>query len=361
MKVEKSGSIIKGRSPGLDLVRCFAFLCVISVHFFSHSGFYEETIAGPYMFILVSVRNFFMVSVPLFIMLSGYLLGERKATGRYYLRIIQILSIYLMASFLCALYKAVFKPEDFSITSTIVGIFNYKTAPYGWYIGMYIGLFMLIPYINAMYSNLPSHKSKKILVISLLVMTAGPSLFNDYFPVFPEFWMRIYPITYYIIGCYIKEYPLKIKWTSCILLMGGVLLLAGALSYFSSYGGKFLSNKLQGHETITTAAQTILVFHLITQRNYDRMGEKMRKFLSQVSNCCLGAYLVSWIFDSIFHGILTTYQTTVLGRSKYFLPIILAVYICSLLVSAVLNLVYNHSIKRIVNWLIVRHELKKAA
>ena len=42
----------KFRDPALDIIRCIALLCVVSVHFFLYSEFYNETVAGIDMLIM---------------------------------------------------------------------------------------------------------------------------------------------------------------------------------------------------------------------------------------------------------------------------------------------------------------------
>ena len=339
-------------NPKLDIVRCFALFCVIGVHFFLNTGFYDVTIVGIGMYFLVLVRNFFMICVPLFLILSGYLLKNKEVSTSYYLRIIPILGVYLLASFVCSLYRFVFLPEEFSVTSTIAGLFGYYAAPYGWYIEMYIGLFLLIPFLNILYKHIPTKKFKRVFILSLVLLSGGSSLVNDFFPLFPGYWTCIYPITFYFIGCYLAEYPIKLKPLFNLVLIAVAFLISGSVSYFFSYGSVFQYGQWQEHYSILTTLQTVLVFTFIMQGNCSRISTKISKILSYVSNCCLGAYLVSWVFDSIFYGLLNSYQPTVFDKAKFFVPVTIAVYICSLILSAVLNGVYKLTIGRIVHRLL---------
>jgi len=51
---------------------------------------------------------------------------------------------------------------------------------YSWYVNMYIGCFLLIPFLNLLWNSLSSQESRRILVIVLLVLTALPSVLNVY-------------------------------------------------------------------------------------------------------------------------------------------------------------------------------------
>lgn len=65
------------RDIGLDLTRILAFLAVPSVHFFLNSTYYDTAIVGPRMALMTVMRTAFMVCVPLYMLLSGYLSAEK--------------------------------------------------------------------------------------------------------------------------------------------------------------------------------------------------------------------------------------------------------------------------------------------
>ena len=69
---------IKKRSAAADIVRCFAFFCVVSVHFFLKNGYYTQPVKGERMFVMTVMRSFFIICVPLFLTLSGYLLRTKE-------------------------------------------------------------------------------------------------------------------------------------------------------------------------------------------------------------------------------------------------------------------------------------------
>ena len=349
---------MKQRNPAMDVVRSFALLCVISVHFFLNSGFYNETVSGFPMFFMVLLRNFFMICVPLFMILSGYLLNTKKISRSYFLKIFQTLGIYLLASLFCAAYRFFFDRENFSFIGSFWGLFNFSTATYSWYIEMYIGLFLLIPFLNLIYNNLTSQKHKKLLLLVLLILTALPSVLNiwqflniqwwirpsissnhDYLA--PDWWIGIYPVTFYFIGCYLKEYTLKIKRSTNLLFILSVALLTGIFNYYRSYGSVFQNGKWNEYCSLLVTVQATLVFNYLSTKDYSSLGSKTRKVLSKVSAWTLGAYLSSWVFDTAFYGILCRWEPVMVKRILYFPLIVFCVFVCSVLASALLNFVYN--------------------
>ena len=102
---------MKQRNPALDIIRCFALFCVVSVHFFRSIGLYSVPVQGLSMGVMLALRGFFMVCVPLFLLLSGYLQKDKTLTKDYYKKILPILGIYVLASLCCGGYKIFVLPE----------------------------------------------------------------------------------------------------------------------------------------------------------------------------------------------------------------------------------------------------------
>ena len=172
------------RNYSLDLIRVFAFFCVVSIHFFLHTGYNFVVIQGGRMYVSTLIQSVFPICVPLFLILSGYLQKKKTPSRHYYKRLLPILAEYLAASICCTVYRALSQgcPEGIFpfLLQELLGIFAYTTAPYGWYIEMFIGLFLLIPYLNILYSQLADRRRKQMLLLTLLVLTSLPSLTNTF-------------------------------------------------------------------------------------------------------------------------------------------------------------------------------------
>ena len=109
-----------------------------------------------------------MICVPLFIILTGYLMSSKKWSGKYYLGIVKTLGIYVLASILCIIYKVHVLNTEITVKNAIFSILDFTGANYSWYIEMYIGLFLLIPFLNAMLRGLETRKAKLALVLTLI-------------------------------------------------------------------------------------------------------------------------------------------------------------------------------------------------
>ena len=67
--------------------------------------------------------------------------------------------------------------DAFSIKEFLSKILNFDLSAYVWFVEMYIGLYLLTPFINTLYNNIDI-KMKKYLIIILVCLTFLPSTIN---------------------------------------------------------------------------------------------------------------------------------------------------------------------------------------
>ena len=84
--MERVGSlrIGKPRNLSLDAIRSVAVFSVVGVHFFRNCGIYDFPMVGKGMLLVSILRTAFMVCVPLFLMLTGYLMNRKTLSLKYY-------------------------------------------------------------------------------------------------------------------------------------------------------------------------------------------------------------------------------------------------------------------------------------
>ena len=352
----------RNRNTSLDLIRIFACFCVVSVHFFLNNEFYNEPVIGKRMFLMVCARSFFMVCVPLFVILSGYLEKDKILCKSYFLKITKVIGIYILASIAVFIYKVFYLNQNLSIKDLFFGILNFSMANYAWYIEMYIGLFLLIPFLNILYRSLHKKQDKQCLIIILCFITSFPGIVNvynfneagwwlhptqsdSYQKIIPSWWLEIWPITYYFIGCYIKDYSIKIKKSLNILYIIILTLLYGTYCYWRSQGVIFIWGAWQNWGAFPILILTVLVFVFFVNIKMDVYPRWCKCILKHCSNACLGAYLVSYIFDNMFYAKLNALVTEMPLRLNYYFIMVGSVFICSMTLSMVLSIVYNSLVK----------------
>ncbi len=338
------------RNYSYDIIRIFALFSVISVHFFLNSGFYKELVFGREMLIMTTMRSFFMICVPLFLMLSGALVYRKTLEKRYYTGIISIVAVYLLASIACAVYRISVRGDEFTAASAVLETLQFNMAPYGWYVEMYIGLFLLIPFLNLMYNTLGTKKRKLALVATLVVITALPTVINihpveigahTYSKFVGDWWYLLYPVSYYIIGAFLGEYKPKLRRIPCLLLIVTVTAVYGYYMYYRSKNEWFIGGFLSEHRSLPVMVLSVLVFIFISGFDLSSAPRPVRKVLSELSGCCYGAYLVSFIFDDMFYKTLDERVPNMTDKLNFFPHTVLSVFVCSLLLSYLINIVYR--------------------
>lgn len=349
---------ITKRDSALDITRLAALFSVISVHFFLNNGFYQQPMLGGRMCVMTIMRTGFMVCVPLFLMLTGYLMNRKTLSKKYYKGIVKTLGIYLLASLACLIYKLTVLHQKLSLENTLWGVLGFKTANYSWYIEMYIGLFLLIPFINLIWNNLPSKKAKLALVVTFVCLTSLPTMVNvynfevagwwktpylstEYRQIIPDWWTRLYPLTYYFLGAFLREFPLKLRQWQKIAIYFACVLLFGLFNYYRSWGGYFAWVVYNDWHGLPNVIMTFFLFSFLSSINTERYPVWLKRGLMVASDCCLGGYLVSYIFDNLFYAELNTRVKEMIYRLEWYPLIVPAVFVCSLLLSFVLNMIYK--------------------
>lgn len=375
MNLEK----LKQRDSALDIVRIFAVFSVIGVHFFLNTYFYSTPLEGSLMFFMSLIRTFFNVCVPLFMILTGYLMCNKTLSNKYYSGITKTIIVFVLASIACIAFKGFYLQQDMDLKTAIISIFDFSGASYSWYIEMYIGLFLIAPFLNLAYNGLKTQKHKQILVFTFVAICILPTLFNiynfyvpgwwsnptistEYSSLYPDYWLGTYPLAYYFTGCYFREYGMKIKTKPLALLLFVSLIVFNCFNFYRCQGTGYSSGQFgywYGFESYVLSA---LLFVLLTRINTEKYSVGTKWTLWKLSDLALGIYLFSYIFDQIFYGMLKNRVNDFHSQSKYFLLMVPVVFICSALASGVANYLTQVILflyKKIKDFVIKQIELNK--
>lgn len=147
---------IRTRSVGLDLVRTFAILFVIGAHFFMNSDFSRTGFNSLSMFVQGVLQTLTMTNVPLFMILIGYLNLNKKIGKKYYRNMLRVIWAYLFFSVVTLIVARYVWHEPVTLKSAVLGITSFAAIRYGWFIEMWIGLYLLTPFLNILWHNIES-------------------------------------------------------------------------------------------------------------------------------------------------------------------------------------------------------------
>lgn len=327
----------KVRNINVDIIKCIAVFLVVSVHFFLNNGFYKTTISCPRMYVMVCIRTFSMMCVPLFLLITGFLMNKKEFSKKFYFGLKRILIPYTIISLFTLIIRVLLRDYSFfKDVNYFTGFLDFNLIGYAWYVDMYIGLFLLIPFINKMFSD----KFKDtVLLCTLLFLTMLPSICSG-----PTFfiknWETIWPLTYYVFGAYVSRYNLKLKTKNLLLMfiffMSFFIILNCIITHnklwnlhsFDSWGGL---------ENVITST---LFFILILNLRFN-ISEKFKKVISYIANLSLGIYLSSFIFDSIYYYFLNTNISDVTAKLNMYPVIVPASFLSAVILAIITDYIYK--------------------
>ena len=312
----------KKRIAGLDILRSWAIFLVIFVHFFYNTKFYETPLVGWNMILQTYLRWVVLVSVPVFIMLTGYLSIQKDISRNYYKGIWKVIIPYLIYSLISIIYRITFLHESRSITEWVMQIIQFKADGYAWYVEMYIGLFLMVPFLNRLRNTL-NKQEQHILIITLLFLTIR----FDLLTITPQFWMNLYPVSYYFLGAYIKEFQPQID-----TLKGWGLFFVISLVYLFipivDYGGSDFEIVFGKWGSLPIVVSSVLFFLLFYQS--DIKNRFLKKMVSMVSLVSFDMYLVSFVIDGIVYTyFMDKYFTTQEAFFPYVFIVVPLVFVIS--------------------------------
>ena len=327
------------RDLRLDLIRALAAVMVLAVHFFMNSDINSLPVQGLRMQAATVVRTGLISCVPLFLLLSGWLLRDRRWSRQYYRGLLRVLLAYVLAGVVCLIVRTAVRGEGFVPFFWVKELVGFSAAPYGWYVGMYLGLFLLIPFLNAMWAAL-GDKEQRALAVTLLLLSALPTV-NDVtlrfdVKLLPDCWTQLYPITYYVLGMYLRKRPLAWSRRACFAGAAGAALCGGLVHIWLAQGGPLSCSDITYWGGIFPTASSVLLFSALRQCRVEAWPLGVQRVVSRIARLSLSIYLISWIPDYFLYAALAQRVPAALDRLIWFPVMVLAVLVLSLPMAQIL-------------------------
>ena len=343
------------RNTSLDIIRILASFSVVSIHFLRNIDFYSETIYGTEFFIMCTMRTLFSICVPLFFILTGYLTRNKKLSKTYYSGLKKTLYIYLFCSIISILFHIFYMNESYNLGRAVTKILRYEADEYSWYVELYIGLFLLTPFLNLIYQNLKSKRLRQVLLLTLIFLTILPSLINIWrfdswqwwqtpaindntTKIIPDCWESLYPITYFFLGAYLCDYDIKIKTKFLVILFPLCTVLFGAFNYYRRYGILFDTKSYSSWSGFEAFLLSIFIFLMISRIPTKHLPNAIKTVLWKLADLSLTVYLISYVFDLYAYDKLNSLVGPIQDKLKYYFIIVPFVFICSVVSAFLINL-----------------------
>lgn len=305
------------RNPTYDFIRVFAVILVVLVH--THTIPSATTFTDQYwpLFIFFYLAK---LGVPLFVMLSGILLLEKKeaATEFYKKRINKIIFPWITWAIILLFIKiATNTYTDISFTSAIKHFIIILITNY-WYMPMIVLLYGITPYLRVM---IQSKLSLQYLVLGwFVVVSLCPLLYQG--PLFPgTYESGIVALTisfagYFILSTYLKiaEYQ-KVNISNLVLLLLGGVLSYLLLAHYSQPNQKALFFILHDYFSPSIVVGSAALFTLLTKLGPSIIKRIKVEWLATLSSLTYGIFLshivVLYVLERAFPNLFYISSSTI--------------------------------------------------
>lgn len=287
------------RNYGIDALRLLAMYMVVILHVLGCGGILESATVGSVNYYGVwLLETAAYCAVDVFAMISGYVMISAK------FNVFKIIPLWLTVFFYSALITLLFRFVPFltiihavSTKELISRIFLPVTSGTYWYFTSYFALFFFIPFINTLLLSLSKKQHFSLCATIITLFSLMPVLGLKHFDIFSMNWgySAWWLISLYVIGAYLKVYPVTISKRKCIFLYFLSILVAWLSKIATQIPARiFLGRNIAGGIfidytsifIITSGIALLLFFRQI------KLNTAIQKAISFASPLAFSVYLI---------------------------------------------------------------------
>ncbi|RRD38850.1 acyltransferase [Leptotrichia sp. OH3620_COT-345] len=319
----------------LDILKSIAVVGVILIHIVAGELFmYGKGVSMKDWMLSNVINSVSRVCVPVFVMVSGYLLLRKdEPVGIFFKkRFVKIIPKFLIYSMIYYVFKVSFLNRPYSGNENFLmllfkgGIFYHL-----WYIYMILGIYIMTPFFRKVVSNIHKSYIKYFVCVWAFFMIVIPFLefvFKTKFMVYSPVGQYV---GYFFIGYLIGEKPLKLN--KIFLFLGYLFFLSLSiwLSYFFTVKNGAFIDFFYNYHSIGVFFQSVFLYGLIMKFSHNDDNDKgkkseiiygIRRFVSTLSLITLDVYLIHPMIISYFQE-----KTNIRNRLDYPFYIIIVFFV----------------------------------
>lgn len=159
------------RNVGLDILRIFSMLGIVTLHILGHGGVLDfSSIAGGVNYYALSfLKAISYFSVNVFVLISGYFLCQKKFRLE---KLIALIFEIVFWGTICYLASIFLGNNSFSVFDFVKSLFAWLVGVY-WFPTVYLALYILSPFINILVRNI-NKETHGMLLIAVLFVAVMP-------------------------------------------------------------------------------------------------------------------------------------------------------------------------------------------
>lgn len=306
----------------IDKLRTMSCIAVVFLHVISgqYINGFDNIPVYRVIFDTAILRSVVNFAVPVFVMITGYLLLDPKREvnsnkiKKYILRMIFILLTVGYAY--CLIETTVSNNNNFfkNIWISFYNLLSGNSWSHMWYIYMLIGLYLFIIPLRTIIKNMDFKDVKKMMIILFVLTMVIPTinkLFNLNITTF--YIERLKYILYLIIGYEIKNFniPKYINLLAMILSLSIIIIYSTCFIQFP--------NIIHDYSNPILLVYSVSIFYYIYK--YKNDNNKNSKIINFISENSLNIYLFHPLFLNIIYKFLRVYPTNlpiIVGELTFF-------------------------------------------
>ena len=287
---------MKEREYSFDVLRVIAMIMVIIIHV---SNVYTRSFnfidSNSYLVSLI-YNTISRVSVPIFFMISGALLLDRKFEfNKYKKRILKIILLIIVWDIIYLIWEYLFLGVTYNKLYKLL-IEAYRA--HLWFLYIIVVMYIVQPIIKKILDNI--NKTLKISLLILWLLLSTISMYNstiaNVFTIFSN-------MGFFILGKYMYKYLIKLdinKNKKYIIIMLFILILSYSISIYLNYTASLKFNMFYNlffaYRTPFIIIATFIIFKLVYLLTHEKNPNTTIILLSNLS---LGVYLIHGVFLDI--------------------------------------------------------------
>lgn len=310
----------------IEYMRAFACLGVILIHIMksAHDVFGNMT-PGTY-FICSSVVNNLRWCVPVFLMISGYLLLDpRKKIGllkikQYIIRIAVVLGIFGTGF---AFVELIFEKRSVHyvfVFKAFVNMLMGNTWNHLWYLYALIALYLFLPMLKSITGYLDKKEITYIVIVFFVYSSIFPTLKEIGVTIGIAYFSFSIYLFYMLLGYWLRQSKIKIPQFVYILGFIGTGFYFVILAYISDIKGNTIPEIFYSHSSIAVVLQALLIFSLMSNIKIPAEGY-LHKIIISIANYSFGMYIMHMLWINIL------YKVFKLNPAKYHIWIFIPAYL----------------------------------
>lgn len=304
----KDGPLARRHCAYLDVLRCLAIYLVVGLHSIADPLTNKGLFATRTWWVLNVCSGLVRMGVPLFFMISGYLLLSDPRTldiGKFYRRRLgKLLPPFLVWDVIYFLKRCAEEAVEPDILTFFKELASQGSKYHFWFVYQIIGLYLLMPFLKRIVDQCTTRE----LVIFLGVILLQPTLFRLLNVVQPVIWFNLFRalvegyagflITGYLLGS--RELSRTARWW--IYGLGLVGLAGGALGNYLCSSPEKINLVFNEGYCITHYLTSGACFVLVKQ-HAGKLPRWLLRGTEKVSQLTYGIYLshllvLDWIFQN---------------------------------------------------------------